>query len=525
MASTGVSVIVPLIAPLSGRDVDPAAAVEALASWLTATGLEFEIVVVAPPGSTLQLSTPRARIVMSDDARPGSMLRRAGLEAHASVVVIVDPDLPYPMTAIGEAVSMIDSGATDVVFAAARERMRHAAPLRHLLRYFLGPILPIPTLELKAFSADAARVLFREARLASGSFCLELAFLANKYGYRIERLVVDVPPARRRARFGFFASMRDVVTVRLTNRRMGYRAPRRCPVCFSHQVWNHAQIAGNIVRTCHRCKCRYLHRTVESGDDTARGVLRPHPPALEPLDGLDAPSSGAARIKTSARRLAALRENLSSRARLLEVGVHDDISFGVAASRELDYVGLAPAPAAARSARAHGLEVYCSTLDGFVNTGAAFDAVTLFHVLESMHDPHDALERIRELLKPGGELFLTTFDTEGFLYLLTEKQQMQHNFRTHVILYSRSALIELLERSGFEIVSIGPDFEYRDHHFLDHWLGARWPRLAPFVRAVIGVLPDPLIVSSGSIRIEAKRRAGSPLNVRGIRSTEPTHAR
>jgi hypothetical protein len=102
---------------------------------------------------------------------------------------------------------------------------------------------------------------------------------------------------------------------------------------------------------------------------------------------------------------------------------------------------------------------------------------------------------------------------------------MAHNFRTHAILYSRSALIELLEHSGFEIQSIVPDFEYRDHKFLRHWLTVRFPHLGGVARAILRVLPDPLLVTSGSIRITARRRAGAPLNVRAIRSAEPTHAR
>ena len=56
-------------------------------------------------------------------------------------------------------------------------------------------------------------------------------------------------------------------------------------------------------------------------------------------------------------------------------------------------------------------------------------------------------------------------------------------------------------------------------------MATRWPALAPLVRVLLKVLPDPLLVSSGSIRIVAKRRAGAPVNFRAIRSVEPTHAR
>jgi hypothetical protein len=48
--------------------------------------------------------------------------------------------------------------------------------------------------------------------------------------------------------------------IRMANRRNAYRAARRCPVCFSYEVWTCAQIPGNTVRACRRCKCRYLNQ-------------------------------------------------------------------------------------------------------------------------------------------------------------------------------------------------------------------------------------------------------------------------
>jgi hypothetical protein len=85
-------------------------------------------------------------------------------------------------------------------------------------------------------------------------------------------------------------------------------------------------------------------------------------------------------------------------------------------------------------------------------------------------------------------------------------------------------MIELLERSGFEIVSVAPALEYRDHKFLRHRL-ARHPAVAAVAKPLLKLLPDPLPVSSGSIRIVARRRGGARIDVRAIRSIEPTHAR
>jgi SAM-dependent methyltransferase len=496
MSSTSVSILVPLIGP----SAELPSTLETIERYLQATGFAFDIRVLD----------------RRDGAGYGAMIRRGAADAGGSVIIIVDHDLPYPVSAIGDAVALIESGAAEVVFA-RREGCRDSAVLRSLL----VPILPDSSLQLKAFSSEAARLLIAESKLNGGGFDLEAAFLANKYGFRIERLTVraEATPAR----FGFGHALASALSIRMTDRRNGYRAPRRCPVCFSNEVWNFDQIPGNVVRACSRCKCRYLGRfEVDVDTRPVWRVLRAQQAAIEPAD--DTLHHGVAREKTSLRRLSALRRHLTSRARVLEIGVRDG-SFGAAASKEFEYVGIDRAAPAARAARARGLDVYCATVPNFVNTGPAFDAIVLFHVFENMADPHDALARMKDLLKPGGVLLLSTFDTEGLVYLMTERRWMTQNFRTHLILYSRSALIELLEHSGFEIVSIGAELAYRDHRFLRHSVATRWPALAPLVRMLLKVLPDPLLLFSGSIRVVAKRRAGAPVNFHAIRSVEPTHAR
>ena len=498
MSATSVSILVPLIGP----SAELPSTVEAIEHYLQATGFAFDIRVLD----------------RRDGAGYGAMIRRGAADAGGSIIIVVDHDLPYPVSAIGDAVALIESGAAEVVFA-RRERARDSVVLRSLL----VPLLPDPSLQLKAFSADAARLLSAESKLNGGGFDLEVAYLANKYGFRIERLTVHAEAATTNRTFDFWRGLVAAVAIRMTERKNGYRAPRRCPVCFSNEVWSFDQIPGNVVRACSRCKCRYLGRfEVDDDKQPVRRVLRAQPAQAE--IGEETLHRGVAREKMSQRRLAALRRHLTSRARVLEVGVRDG-SFGAAAAREFEYVGIDRAAAAARAARARGLDVYCSTIPNFVNTGPAFDAIVLFHVFENMADPHDALARMKDLLKPGGVLLLSTFDTEGLVYLLTERQWMAQNFRTHLILYSRSALIELLEHSGFEIVSIGAELAYRDHRFLRHSVATRWPALAALVRILLKILPDPLLVFSGSIRVVAKRRAGAPVNFRAIRSVEPTHAR
>src|SRR5438874_1762394 len=95
MSATRLSVLV----PLTGRSIELPDTLEAIEQYLQTTGFEFDV-----------------RVLDKRDGGYGAMLRRGASEAKGSVVV-VDPDLPYPVGAIGDAVAMIDSGAADVVFA------------------------------------------------------------------------------------------------------------------------------------------------------------------------------------------------------------------------------------------------------------------------------------------------------------------------------------------------------------------------------------------------------------------------
>ncbi|MGA8808807.1 MAG: hypothetical protein WB973_13105, partial [Thermoanaerobaculia bacterium] len=204
MSSTSVSILVPLAGPAP----DLPSTLETIEHYLQATGFAFDIRVLD----------------RRDGIGYGAMIRRGAADAGGSVVIVVDPELPYPVSAIGDAVALIESGAAEVVFG-RREGCRDSVVLRSLL----VPILPDPSLHLKAFSSDAARLLMAESKLRGGGFDVETAYLANKYGFRIEQLIVRAEQSR--TAFGFWSSLASAISIRMTDRRNGYRAPRRCPVC------------------------------------------------------------------------------------------------------------------------------------------------------------------------------------------------------------------------------------------------------------------------------------------------------
>ena len=91
---------------------------------------------------------------------------------------------------------------------------------------------------------------------------------------------------------------------------------------------------------------------------------------------------------------------------LLDVGCGDGSFLEAAARAGWRARGVEIDPYALDECRLAGLDVTLDTIQSVDVPPASLDAVTFQHVLEHLHDPRGALVRARELLRPGGLLWL-----------------------------------------------------------------------------------------------------------------------
>jgi SAM-dependent methyltransferase len=139
--------------------------------------------------------------------------------------------------------------------------------------------------------------------------------------------------------------------------------------------------------------------------------------------------------------------------RLLDVGCGDGAFVAAAAQRGWHAEGLEPDPAAVAGARAQGLAIQQGTLKELAarEPGQRYDAITLSHVVEHMHDPEGELASAFALLRPGGLLWIATPNLDSLGHRRFGIDWLGLDPPRHLVIFTPDSLAGLLARIGFTV--------------------------------------------------------------------------
>jgi 2-polyprenyl-3-methyl-5-hydroxy-6-metoxy-1,4-benzoquinol methylase len=112
--------------------------------------------------------------------------------------------------------------------------------------------------------------------------------------------------------------------------------------------------------------------------------------------------------------------------------------------------GIDPDPAAVAFARDAGLDVTEDTLESARLAPGSFDAITLSHVIEHVHDPPETLRACLDLLRPGGLLWIATPNLLAGGHRRFGPDWFPLDPPRHLTLFTRASLHAALERAGLE---------------------------------------------------------------------------
>ena len=202
---------------------------------------------------------------------------------------------------------------------------------------------------------------------------------------------------------------------------------------------------------CQQCGLIYLNPR-----PTREEMGRYYPPDYEPyaqdverakglLSGLDYRYGVAKRCRTITKG--------KEPGRILDVGCGAGHFLNGMKQRGWQPFGTEVSEEAATYARERfGLEVFVGELEEAELPAAYFDAITLWHVLEHLHDPLASLMEISRLLKDGGLLVFAIPNWHSLDARLFGEFWVGLDVPRHLYVFPRPALEKLLARAGLKIV-------------------------------------------------------------------------
>jgi len=190
--------------------------------------------------------------------------------------------------------------------------------------------------------------------------------------------------------------------------------------------------------------------------------------------------------------------------RLLDVGAY--CGFFVDVAREAGWAaeGLELSRWAAAHARSLGLAVRNETLAERARSGARYDVVTMWDVVEHLADPRRDLGHAFRLLRPGGRLAVSTIDARSAVARLLGSR-WPWLMDMHLFYFDRRNLPALLEGLGFRVLERRDYVHTVSAGYLLRKVEASFPAAGWLARAarraVPGRLPVPVSLGDNMVVI------------------------
>jgi SAM-dependent methyltransferase len=203
--------------------------------------------------------------------------------------------------------------------------------------------------------------------------------------------------------------------------------------------------------------------------------------------------------------------------RLLDIGCAAGFFLEVAQRRGwmVEGVELHEPTAMAVQARL-GIRVFAGSFEQANFPAGYFDAVTLWDVLEHLHDPLASMREVRRIIRPGGVVFVRVPNVASYQAKLFGQYWSGYDLPRHLSHFSPKTLSDLLGRAGFRrIIGHYPSGSYPAAvHSVRFWLRATGASAEVAAQAHRRLL-NPLlrIAIGGPLRLVDRLLGGSNMEV------------
>ncbi|SRR6266436_1486400 len=151
---------------------------------------------------------------------------------------------------------------------------------------------------------------------------------------------------------------------------------------------------------------------------------------------------------------------------LLDVGCGSGLALQCMVELGWQVQGVDFDPEAVQISQKKGLEVHLGSLEDQVYPSDSFDAITMSHLIEHVHDPLSLLSECRRILKPGGLVVIVTPNSGSWGHQRFGAHWMHLDPPRHLHIFNEQCLRTLTGKAGFQLVSLSSTIRDADGVFI-----------------------------------------------------------
>ncbi len=141
---------------------------------------------------------------------------------------------------------------------------------------------------------------------------------------------------------------------------------------------------------------------------------------------------------------------LTEKSNLLDIGCSNGAFMNAAVKCGWDSYGIELEKKSYEVARRHGLTVYTRELHKEKFQDNFFQVITMWQVIEHLHNPYEMLKEIKRILKPGGILAISTPNIKSIAWLLLKERWNCVEPQVHLHLFQHSTLDQCAKNAGLQ---------------------------------------------------------------------------
>jgi 2-polyprenyl-3-methyl-5-hydroxy-6-metoxy-1,4-benzoquinol methylase len=138
---------------------------------------------------------------------------------------------------------------------------------------------------------------------------------------------------------------------------------------------------------------------------------------------------------------------------LCDIGCYTGVYLDLARDSGWTVLGVEPSVWASDEARKKGLDIFTGSIEDMQYFNNNFDVITMWDVIEHLHDPLSSLKIIQHRLKKEGLLFFTTMKIDS-MFVKCLGKNWPWFMKMHLYYFDSKTIVDMLKKCGFSVMCI-----------------------------------------------------------------------